>query len=548
MKREFAKILACVFSSLLIAVFFFACGSTEVVIKPVEKEDPNKGYFLPKTPLQERYYGDIPETDAGGVEKTIADEVSNIFIKKNMNPPKLDARLSLIGRELARYYIERKSIPPVSFQRQAGLWFGIGEYDIIAYYHSFIGSIDMSKYNEAVGETIGAMDKRLAPNFIGVGVMESQKSADTIVALVTLRRLVEFQPFPKYLNPGDSVAIKGTLLNPTWNAIATFTLPGKSPQAARVEIKPDGGFEIQVVTPKDISRFSFEFSAETEGARKPLAGFDIYLTEKEPYRFKYPKSFKDGELTPDAAEQLFVEWLNRDRKMRGLTELLENKTVSSLAFNWSGRGTVEAGDAEKQLLSRNIPFFYFRILNFKGSNIEEMYQNMLKSPSARMALFDHNFTHIGAGVYIVGAGDQRKIILNAVLLSAPISLDSKVLRDAYLRRINEFRISNGLVPFKYDIRLNKSLDEATEGLVSGDIDSAEIREGVKLAIQKLSPKVHFPATTYFTILTLDSKFPKQVASSLLKPERNSISFAIKPIVNPQSQFKGYLIYYVVFAR
>jgi len=418
---------------LSVLVLVAACVATHGPSEPGRtgpriRSDPHNGIALVETTIElsaphASQYGGPSDHVLTPIESAIADKLVGLPVRHN-------PALSRMSRELARSSPGQNSIPPPALILGLMAWSGL--VDQSPHLKLFEMSPDPAGCHtkaakacasaiDSLATQVGAALPTEGPIEFGVGV--SKVSSDTtrmVVALLTVA--VELDPIPSTLRMGEEATLRGRLLG------------GRTDP--RIEIIDSlGGWTS--VPPRSKSRADFESTIHCGPVRGPLqievlaegthgpevaANFPLYCEDEPPRRLTVLSEQIDPSVTADQIADANFQYVNDERRRRGLTELQWSDRAAAIAQGHSldmkrhrffGHRSPRTGGPSDRFERAHFPVASLRENVAQGYGPKVIHDGLMDSPGHRLNILATDVTHVGIGVAIgdpAGESDTARSI------------------------------------------------------------------------------------------------------------------------------------------
>jgi uncharacterized protein YkwD len=272
---------------------------------------------------------------------------------------------------------------------------------------SFSNGVDAERLAATLQQSIEPLPRNRAYTRYGIGVARDGDGFKGIVVLsmadVTLR------PLPRKLARNAELRLAGTLADAYSFARLSVTLPtGKVVSFQSTGKQFEGGFAIP-----EAGVYQVELLGDGATGPVVVANFPVYVDTPEPETAAFTRNApEDPNLTAAQIEEMLLGLVNGERTKSSLGAVQKSDELAAVAAGHS-RDMVDhsffahvsptTGTTEERVMKSQLPLLSIGENIAEGSTVQEIHQNLLKSPAHRGVIIDPQFTHVGIGVVVRSA-------------------------------------------------------------------------------------------------------------------------------------------------
>jgi uncharacterized protein YkwD len=399
----------------LCGVALASCGSLQRATSthPPNSPDPKiaaleAGAPEPKNPLPaaaERYTTERVDGAPylGPRSADLSASFTAAWSKARATPIDGDHRLAELALWLAKCDANRTEIDSklVSLASQR---LGIPFADPMEIQVSFSNGVAAERLIATIQQSIEPLPRNRAYTRYGIGVARDGEGLKGIVVLsmadVTLR------PLPRKVPRGGELRLAGTLTDAYGFARLSVTLPtGKVVSFQSTGKRFEGGFAMP-----EVGVYQVELLGDGATGPVVVANFPIYVDTPEPEAAAGPRAVaEDPNLTAAQMEEMLLGLVNGERTKSSASAVQKSDELAVVAAGHS-RDMVDhsffahvsptTGTSEERIMKSQLPLLSIGENIAEGSTVQEIHQNLLKSPAHRAVIIDPQFTHVGIGVVV----------------------------------------------------------------------------------------------------------------------------------------------------
>ncbi len=369
---------------------------------PVD-EPGEKSVTVPVPPVVIRQYADSEEVPANSI--SMYNKIRERFESGKLPTVHSQALSGLAGHLLV---FQGKPLQPSSLMEIASRW-GISSPWILQNY------LVASGYDDAfmaqwVAKNLHQYRSQHGITHFGFARGKKDDGSDVLVLLMQKRRL-SHAPFPRWVEPGDFLTVKGTMERGTFGLEVLVTSPDEGIARMPVKLAADGSFTVRLDFCNDQDKRGF-YNVELLGkdaqgpfvaALFPVGCGESYAEKKTAARMQEPTR----EISIDVFEKDVMDRVNEYRKRLNMKPFLHHAKLAALSrshseemcqhrkiFHISGstgsplNRVIKAG-LKPQLVAENVAM---------GPSPEEVVAAWIKSEGHRLNMQHAKGTHAAIGV------------------------------------------------------------------------------------------------------------------------------------------------------
>lgn len=389
------------------AVTACASGSPDISAGP-DALDPTEEIFVPAHPEPPTHYGGAgaPALAPDPYRAPLIQAAAERSLATGRKPPAHDPRLSRVAQTLA-LGTRGLQTPPQALVRFALAREGLVEQDV-----AVTVLRTPPPFTPAAVEGVRApLTEVLAlpgPLRMGVG-SRVELGLFRVVVMVVAETRARFEPFPRRLEPGEAITVRGTLERHLGTPSAFVTRPDGSVQRLAVALTADRSFAITLRCPPDPSEQRFELMGE--GLEGPVVAANVPLYCGVPpvdrLRLRLQSSRARFPSDANSAEEELLQLLNETRRQAGLSALETHSGATAVArahsvdmrdHGFAGHRSPTTGMLSDRLRKARIRVPWAGENIARSSSAREIHEGLMASPAHRSAILAPHATHVGIGV------------------------------------------------------------------------------------------------------------------------------------------------------
>ena len=344
-----------------------------------------------------------------------------------------------------------------------------------------------------------AMEPLTAPIF-GVAVAPLPSGAARLLIAV-LEPAIEVEPLPASMAMGASVELRAKLLGDRsqprielvdaagqWHTVAVSKGPGRRFRAAIECSRPAGPLQVEVL-------------AEGRHGPEVAANFPIYCATKPPTTLRVVLEQIQGDVTPSQIEQANFDYLNEERRQRGLPALVWDEQAAAIAREHSadmaragfvGHRSPTSGDVTDRFQRAGVEGIVMRENVARGYGPQGIHDSLMRSPGHRINMLAEDVTHVGIGMFVAvpetaSPGVPRPVFATQNFFTPPGSdAPEGDLEVALRREVDHRRKQQGLPALQWDSVLAAEAHRHAQAIAAGR--KTGLRPAVEARVVELGAK------------------------------------------------------------
>lgn len=470
------------------------------VIAP--QESPTRGYSAPV------------RHELTPVEAAILDAITPAGVRH-------DPALSALVRELAARTPDRFNVPPALVEGLLS-WFGLVDPPpglVVVELEGSCGDLQScAEPAQALAQSFVDTPTVRRGSTVGVGVATTEDGR-TRMMIGYLDRAVSIEPIEKTIPKGGSVALEGMLLGGrTKPRIDVIDARGAHHQPP-VVVGSDGSFSTKVACGYGNGTYQIEVLAEGEHGTEVVANFPVYCGTQRPGTIDVEIERLDGRVDASSIARSNFDFLNEERKSRGLPELAWDAEVATLARAHSldmkengfvGHVSPSTGGVMDRFNAARVNGPVVRENVARGYGPKGIHESLMSSPGHRVNMLATDVTHVGIGV-VVGQAEStssrapRPIFLTQNFYRKPGHGVPKDLPKAVRQGVDARRAEKGLGALPWDDRVAKLAQDRANAVANGrpGMGDAEFQQKIYGFGYQSIERQRFMVSDHNAIITLD---------------------------------------------
>ncbi len=382
---------------------------------------------LPPEAEQFNQYQQPPELTKSEVK--LAANISVWAREVQREPPILDAGLAYAARSLALRMKQAGSRNPTDVNNsdinEELLRYGVSDSAVRTQVQ--VGP-QTGKVEDELRRTVREELKRGHYTHFGVGVMHSLFPPLVYAGLILSRRPVMFDPFPKWLPPGERLELTGRLLEGLNQPAVYFSPPSGQVNETFLEITGDGSFRTNLFFGRGPGLYRIEIAGHGSLGPEIAALMPVQVGDAPPPVAPTPLV---KELDEESARQLVFLQINRERVEAGLPPLQLHAGLGRVAqahaedmrgLGYAAHRSPTTGMASDRATAAGI--HWIRI----GENVAvnqtalAAHTSLMESPAHRLNVLEPHMQFVGIGVAFAGEGNSQEtvyLVENYIAISSP---------------------------------------------------------------------------------------------------------------------------------
>jgi len=282
-------------------------------------------------------------------------------------------------------------------------------------------------------------------------VVERIKRGLSKLVLVMQDQLLEMQPLPRKLNPGQTATFSGQLAGNLTNAKVQYTdAVGK---LERAETGGGKSFSVPLKCGDKPGRMIVQAAGEQEGADVLVATFPVGCGRELPVAAALPKAGgkQAGTLDPATGEKMLADFINQERTQAGIKPVTVDADLSKVARSLAddrakGKG-ITSDAVQDRLKAAEISAPVILLSEGQATSAEDAHTRFSNSPQDRANSMNQDVTQVGIGIAPgPKIGDQPSIIVTELFMKQlpppdPDDIKAK-LYGAIARRRGDARVGS----------------------------------------------------------------------------------------------------------
>jgi uncharacterized protein YkwD len=251
----------------------------------------------------------------------------------------------------------------------------------------------------------------------------------------------------------------------------------------------------------------------------------------------------DPSLTGEQAEARMLELLNEQRKRIGLSPLLADAELRSVALGHSTDMTTH-GFVGHVSPTTGSPEDRARVAGLRVARLGECvaaeqspdaaHEGLMESPSHRGAMLDALFTHVGIGVSFRDLPSGKQLVATLVLARRPAAEEARQNSESISRAIHALRKQRSLPALRSDPGLDRVALSAIKGYLSKSPASPEAAAAAaSRALQVEVNRLRRTLATCTSIIEILDRTQLGDVPLLLNPLASELGVAVAPLDDAQ---------------
>ncbi len=387
----------------------------------------------------------------------------------------VDPALSRVAEDLAASIPSRNELPPALvdvLMWSAGLTdpppsIIVIELDSVVCTKDAPPSEGCQQAIQSMGSELSSTVKKTASSRVGAGVGFLPDGKSRLI-IAHLNRSFEIEKLPVSMSLGTQTSIRGTLLGGRGEVRVEVIDPVGTARALKSKLGAGGRLEIPFACVSPKGAHKVEILATGSHGPEVVANFPVYCGAEPPRVLSYETESLDPNITIDEVAQANFDYLNAERKSKGLPPLIWDDKISAIARGHSndmvrsgfvGHVSPTTGDVAQRFRTAKIESVVTRENVARGYGPKGIHESLMNSPGHRVNLLAPDVTHVGIGVAFgevegTGSAQSRPILLTQnfykpVGFGIPRDLPGSVRND-----VDAMRKREGLAPLRWDDRLS----------------------------------------------------------------------------------------------
>ncbi len=359
-------------------------------------------------------------------------------------------------------------------------------------------------------QDLAALLARRVPDATHFGLFVTERSGLRLLAMALGRRAVRLHPFPRRLEAGTALRLRGSLdvryaaphlraerltpeggprpgetgwLKGTVHVTSTATSPRRRPRIeGRILLKDRGVYRLLL-------------TGEGPNGEEPLLSLPLYVGEPPPQTLRLSLAPRDA-IDPDAARADLAKGITQLRERHDLSPLVEDPLLDEVA-DAHARELVARGVLSHRSTSGADPAERLRVAEYphrlvlenlgRADDVTALLRAWMHSESHRRNLLHPDARRVGLAVRPMPPGEGGGLLVVALFVQPPELIDTETAPDELLAAINRIRRTRRARPLRRDDELLAAARAAARRYFDQpELDEQQVVEEATASLRRLS--------------------------------------------------------------
>lgn len=289
---------------------------------------------------------------------------------------------------------------------------------------------------------------------IGLGRARAQAPYRWAWVVLLAERHVDLDPVPRALSPGQTLVIKGRMIEPLAQPRVLLLAPGGAVEELDMLTQPGGLFQASALLGRQRGEHWIEVLGTGPMGPRVAALFPVYVGQPPPARVELPAPPDESQIkTTEQAEQLMLDLVNQERARFGLPALQWDERLAQiarahsqdmLAHDFFAHHSPGTGTLADRFAVARYPGHHFAENLSRSASVHEGVAGLMQSLGHRENILHPRFTHLGIGaVFVQERFGGRSLIITQNFAVPQRQISGSGFRQEVMARLDQARRLKG---------------------------------------------------------------------------------------------------------